>query len=60
MNKPSAAKMAGFQESVAAEVLETLEKEFADIVGRVLPAKQPGRIARRQYFAFILSEQLRS
>lgn len=38
-NKPSVAEMADFQESVAAEVLESLGKEFADLVGRVLPGK---------------------
>ncbi len=34
-NKPSAAAMADFQESVATEAYEALRKEFADIVGRV-------------------------
>ncbi len=38
-NKPSAAEMADFQESVAAEVYESLRKEFADIIGGVPPAR---------------------
>lgn len=36
-NKPSAADMADFQESVAAEAYETLKKEFADILVRSAP-----------------------
>ena len=38
-NKPSAAEMADFQESVAGEAYEALKKEFADILGRVPPAR---------------------
>lgn len=34
-NKPSAAALAEFQESVAAEALEAMKKEFADILNRV-------------------------
>ncbi len=37
-NKPSAAEMAEFQESVATEAYEALKKEFADILSRVPPA----------------------
>lgn len=38
-NKPSAAEMANFQESVATEAYETLKKEFADILNKMPPAR---------------------
>jgi len=38
-NKPSAADMAAFQESVASEAYEALKKEFADILSLVPPAR---------------------
>ena len=37
--KPSPAEMADFQESVAIEAYEALKKEFAEIVGRAVPAR---------------------
>ena len=38
-NKPSAAEMADFQESVAAEAYEALKKEFADILNQTTPTR---------------------
>jgi flagellar motility protein MotE (MotC chaperone) len=38
-NKPSAAEMANFQESVATEAYEALKKEFADILNKMPPAR---------------------
>jgi hypothetical protein len=37
--KPSAAEMADFQESVAGQAYEALRKEFKDIISRVPPAR---------------------
>jgi hypothetical protein len=39
IEKPSAAEMADFQESVAGQAYEALRKEFKDIISRVPPAR---------------------
>ena len=58
-NKPSAAEMANFQESVATEAYETLKKEFADISQKCRRLVEPGdrpsasltALRRRAYYS---------